>query len=159
MHHGTMLIKFFYVKALEDFAEKQERGEKATLVDEEDFRYPGPRPNSKETGILMLADAVEAVSHTIDTNDRDELETVIDKIVEDRLIDKQLDECDLTMPELTLIKESFVKNLLGTGHQRVKYKDVPREDTQREVETQDTNATNNGESSAEPILSPTTTTT
>lgn len=148
MHHGTMLIKFFYVKALEDAAEKQERGEKATPVDEEDFRYPGPRPNSKETGILMLADAVEAVSHTIDTNDRDTLETTIDKIVEDRLIDKQLDECDLTMPELTLIKESFVKNLLGTGHQRVKYKEIPREDAK------EPSPAANGETSTEAALPP-----
>jgi putative nucleotidyltransferase with HDIG domain len=126
MHHGTMLIKYFYGKALDDVAEKG--GE----VDEEDFRYPGPKPNSKETGILMLADAVEAVSHTIDTNDRDELESVVESIIEERLLDKQLDECDLTMRDLHLIKESFVKNLLGTGHQRVKYKPLPKEESKED---------------------------
>ena len=98
------------------------------MIDEAQFRYLGPRPNSKETGILMLADAVEAASHTIDTNDRDELDDVIDKIFAERILDKQLDECDLSMQELVLIKESFVKNLLGAGHQRVKYKTIPKEE-------------------------------
>jgi cyclic-di-AMP phosphodiesterase PgpH len=162
MHHGTMLIKYFYGKALEKALEKavEKTVEKAvektdgktteqtttpetsadtrpdksaltldyakTLVDEEDFRYPGPKPNTKETGILMLADAVEATSHTIDTNDRDELERVVNKLVEERILDGELDECDLTMRDLSLIRESFVRNLLGTGHQRVKYKDIPR---------------------------------
>jgi putative nucleotidyltransferase with HDIG domain len=122
MHHGTMLIQYFYTKALE---EAEKKGTEA--ADEEEFRYPGPRPNSRETGIVMLADAVEAVSHLIDTNDRDVLEHAIDKIIEDRLIDHQLDECDLTMQEITTIKESFVKNLLGTRHQRVQYKDIHKD--------------------------------
>jgi putative nucleotidyltransferase with HDIG domain len=125
MHHGTMLIRYFYVKALDEAAEKNIDKQE---IDENIFRYPGPRPNSKETGILMLADAVEAASHTIDTNDRDELEDVIDKIFAERLLDKQLDECDLSMQELVLVKESFVKNLLGAGHQRVKYKALPKEE-------------------------------
>ena len=125
MHHGTMLIRYFYSKALTEAAEK------GAEVDEDDYRYPGPKPNSKEAGILMLADAVEAVSHTIDTNDRDELEETIDKIVRERVLDAQLDECDLTMQELVIIKESFVKNLLGTGHQRVKYQELPQEEEEK----------------------------
>jgi cyclic-di-AMP phosphodiesterase PgpH len=125
MHHGTMLIRYFYAKALDEAAEKSmDKNE----INEDNFRYPGPRPNSKETGILMLADAVEATSHTIDTNDRDELEEVIDSIFAERILDKQLDECDLSMQELVLIKESFVRNLLGAGHQRVKYKPLPKDD-------------------------------
>ncbi|MCU0424669.1 MAG: HDIG domain-containing protein [Candidatus Kapabacteria bacterium] len=127
MHHGTMLIRYFYVKALDEAAAKSTPEQELTVA-EEDFRYTGPRPNSKETGILMLADAVEAVSHVIDTNDRDELEEAIDKIFEERFADKQLEECDLTMQEMALIRESFVKNLLGTGHQRVKYKAIPKEE-------------------------------
>jgi cyclic-di-AMP phosphodiesterase PgpH len=122
MHHGTMLIRYFYTKALD---EAMDKGADASTIDEDDFRYPGPRPNSKETGILMLADAVEAMSHVIDTNDRDELEEAIKEIVRERINDHQLDECDLTLKEIVLIKESFVKNLLGTGHQRVKYKPLP----------------------------------
>lgn len=133
MHHGTMLIRYFYVKALDEAAEKS-TPEKQVTVDVDDFRYPGPRPNSKETGILMLADAVEAVSHVIDTNDRDELEEAIDKIFEERFTDKQLEECDLTMREMAVIRESFVKNLLGTGHQRVKYKPIPKDGKEKEEE-------------------------
>ncbi len=132
MHHGTMLIRYFYVKALDEAAAKSLPG-KEIIVNADDFRYLGPRPNSKETGILMLADAVEAVSHVIDTNDRDELEEAIDKIFEERFADKQLEECDLTMREMSLIRESFVKNLLGTGHQRVKYKPIPKEEHRDEV--------------------------
>lgn len=132
MHHGSMLIRYFYVKALDEATAKSTPEQEIT-VEEEDFRYPGPRPNSKETGILMLADAVEAVSHVIDTNDRDELEEAIDKIFEERFADKQLEECDLTMKEMALIRESFVKNLLGTGHQRVKYKPIPKEEHRDEV--------------------------
>jgi membrane-associated HD superfamily phosphohydrolase len=130
-HHGTMLIRYFYVKALDEAAEK---GIDKSEIDENTFRYPGPRPNSKETGILMLADAVESASRTIDTNDRDELDEVIDKIFAERILDKQLDECDLSMQELVLIKESFVKNLLGAGHQRVKYKPVPKDDEEMKIE-------------------------
>lgn len=130
MHHGTMLIRYFYVKALDEAADKNiDKSE----INEESFRYPGPRPNSKETGILMLADAVEAASHTIDTNNRDELEDVIDKIFAERILDKQLDECNLSMQELVLVKESFVKNLLGAGHQRVKYKPIPKEEEETTV--------------------------
>ena len=127
MHHGTMLIRYFYVKALDEAAAKS-TPDKEITIDEEDFRYGGPRPNSKETGILMLADAVEAVSHVIDTNDRTELEEAIDTIFTERFADKQLEECDLTMREMSIIRESFVKNLLGTGHQRVKYKPIPKEE-------------------------------
>ena len=127
-----MLIRYFYIKALDEAAEKNiDKNE----INEDSFRYPGPRPNSKETGIMMLADAVEATSHTIDTNDRDELEEVIDSIFAERILDKQLDECDLSMREMTLIKESFVKNLLGAGHQRVKYKPLPKEEDDAKVET------------------------
>ncbi|MCS6808130.1 MAG: HDIG domain-containing protein [Bacteroidota bacterium] len=128
MHHGTMLIRYFYVKALDEAAAKSSL-EEDTNVEEHDFRYPGPRPNSKETGIVMLADAAEAISHVVDTNDRSELEKAIDAIVQERLADKQLEECDLTMKEIALICESFVKNLLGTGHQRLKYKALPREES------------------------------
>lgn len=118
MHHGTMVIRYFYTKALD------ESGGNNKELSESDFRYPGPKPNSKETAILMLADAVEAVSHTIDTNNRDELEIAIETIIEERLLDRQFDEADITMSEIKLIKESFVKNLLGTGHQRIKYKNL-----------------------------------
>lgn len=119
MHHGTMLIKYFYVKALEDSRNK------GTIVNEDDFRYPGPKPNSKETAIVMLADSVEALSRTLDSSTPEELEQAIDSIIKERLLDGQFDECDLTMRELERIKQAFIRNLRGMRHQRIKYKNIP----------------------------------
>lgn len=121
MHHGTMLIRYFYVKALEKGAETGQE------VSEAAFRYPGPKPNSKEAAVLMIADSVEAVSRTVDTNNRAELEKAIQGIINERLLDGQFDETDLTMADLAKIKESFVRNLIGFAHTRVKYKEIPRD--------------------------------
>lgn len=118
-HHGTMLIKHFYAKALEDAISK------GTSVNEDDFRYPGPKPATKESAIVMLADSVEAISRTMNTDDRDELEKAINSIFRDRLMDGQLDNTDLTLKDLSLIKEAFVKNLMGIHHQRIAYKQIP----------------------------------
>ena len=118
MHHGTILIKHFYAKALEE-------SDGTTIIDEQDFRYPGPKPNSKETAIVMLADAVEALSRLVDTSQRDDLEKAVDTIIQQRTQDGQFNECPITLSELEIIKESFVKNLLGSAHQRVRYKEVP----------------------------------
>lgn len=119
MHHGTILIKHFYAAAVEE----ARLTENAT-VDPQDFRYPGPRPTSKETGIVMLADAVEAVSRLVDTAQRDQIEAAVDKIILDRIADEQLANTPLTMHDLALVKDAFVRNLLGTTHQRVRYKEV-----------------------------------
>ena len=121
MHHGTMLIKHFYAKAVE------EAEAKGQTVNEENFRYPGPLPNSKETGIVMLADTVEALSRTLDGG-REELERTIDKIIKERLLDGQLDHSDLSLRDLDKIKNSFVRNLIGMSHQRIKYKTLPGEE-------------------------------
>ncbi|MFN5875777.1 MAG: metal-dependent phosphohydrolase, partial [Ignavibacteria bacterium] len=90
MHHGTMMIKHFYAKALEDAA--TEGGQ----VEEADFRYPGPKPDSKETAIVMLADAVEALSRLVDTSQRHDIEKAVDQIVLDRINDGQLGDSPLT---------------------------------------------------------------
>lgn len=119
MHHGTMIIKYFYVKALEEAQVKD------TTVRESDFRYPGPKPKNKETAIVMLADAVEALSRTLEGSTTEELEQAIDSIIRDRLLDNQFDECDLTMRELERIKQAFIRNLRGMRHQRIKYKNIP----------------------------------
>ncbi len=119
MHHGTMLIKYFYVKALEDSRNK------GTIVNEDDFRYPGPKPKSREAAIIMLADSVEALSRTLDSSTPEELEQAIDSIIKERLLDGQFDECDLTMRELERIKQAFIRNLRGMRHQRIKYKNIP----------------------------------
>jgi putative nucleotidyltransferase with HDIG domain len=118
MHHGTMVIKHFYAKA------KEEAAADGLTVDAADYRYPGPKPDSKETAIVMLADAVEALSRLVNTREREEIEQAVDQIVIDRLRDGQLSESPLTMHDIDLIKESFVKTLLGSSHQRVRYMDV-----------------------------------
>ncbi len=122
MHHGSMLIKYFYVKALEDSRNK------GTIVNEDDYRYPGPKPNSREAAIVMLADSVEALSRTLDSSTPEELEQAIDSIIKERLLDGQFDECDLTMRELERIKQAFIRNLRGMRHQRIKYKNIPTGD-------------------------------
>lgn len=120
MHHGTGLIKHFYAKAMEAGA-----GESPEEITEEMFRYPGPKPQTKETALVMLADGVEAVSRTVD--DRDALEHAVDAIFKEKILDGQLDECEITMRELALVRDSFVRNLIGAHHQRMVYKELPKD--------------------------------
>jgi len=110
-HHGTTTAQYFLT-----LAKKTQK-----KVNEDLFRYPGPKPQKKETGIVMLADAVESVSRTLEDPNRDELEEIIDKIIRTRFTERQLDECDLTMKDLTNIKESFLNILSGIYHQRIDY--------------------------------------
>lgn len=129
MHHGTMLIKHFYAKALED-AETT-----GVEVSEADYRYPGPKPATRETAIVMLADAAEALTRARNDDDRDDFEQTMDSIIRDRLLDGQFDTCDLTMKDIQLIKEAFVKNLVGIHHHRIQYKTIPGDeasDTERQ---------------------------
>lgn len=116
MHHGTFLIKHFYAKAIEEFGIEN--------VKESDYRYPGPKPNNKETAIVMICDSAEAMSR-LAGNDKDELEKAIDKTISTRLQDGQFDNCDITMKDLSTIKETLLKSLIGISHQRVEYKEIP----------------------------------
>lgn len=116
MHHGTTLIKHFYAKALEESKEDN--------INENDFRYPGPKPNSKETVILMICDSAEAISR-IDSKSKEEIEEIIDKNIKDRMFDGQFDESGVTMKDLKIIKETISSNLLGKSHKRVSYKEIP----------------------------------
>ena len=120
MHHGTILIKHFYAKAIDDAAGAE--------IDPSDYRYPGPKPDSKETAIVMLADAAEALSRLVETGNREEIEKAIDQIIMDRFIDGQLDDAPLTLSDLYLIRESFVSSLLGSSHQRVRYMEIRSSD-------------------------------
>ena len=114
-HHGTRLILFFYHKA--KGAEESDHGE----VREEKFRYPGPKPQTKEAAILMLADAVEAASRTLAERIPGRFQALVAKIVNVVFADGQLHECELTFSELRLIEESFVRILCGIYHRRVEY--------------------------------------
>ena len=115
MHHGTTLIEFFFRKAQSDKEPDQPD------VLESEFRYPGPRPASRETGILMLADSVEAASRSIKEPTHKRLESMVDGIFKARVNDGQLDDTDLTFNDLYKIKETFLEILLGFHHSRVKY--------------------------------------
>ncbi|MEE9186693.1 MAG: HDIG domain-containing metalloprotein, partial [Bacteroidota bacterium] len=114
MHHGTTLMSFFYDKAIKKKGKKDE-------VNESDFRYPGPKPQTKETGIVMLADSVEATVRSLDRPSVVKIEETIDAIIKDRFIEGQLDECELTLKDLSRIRGAFLKILVGIHHQRIKY--------------------------------------
>ena len=112
-HHGTNLVSFFYQQALAMHGDDQ--------VKIEDFRYPGPRPQSREMAILMLADGVEAAVRASPGIDGDQIRAIIHRIAQDRLHNEQFDECDLTLRDLALIEESFGTTLQGLSHPRVQY--------------------------------------
>lgn len=141
MHHGTTRIEFFYRKALD------QRNEGDPEILESEFRYPGPRADSKETGILMLADSIEAASRSLSDPTHKRLETLVDMIFKARTEDGQLDKTDLTFRDLTQIKETFLSMLLGIYHVRVKYPGQESEElrvdqgrVEREQQTSDDSA-------------------
>ncbi len=114
-HHGSRLIKFFYNKAKERCDPETEE------VREEEFRYPGPKPQNKEMGILMLADAVEAASRTLVEPNRQKIRTLLRRIFDDCLRDRQLDHTDLTLGDLRKVEEAFQRALTNIYHRRVDY--------------------------------------
>ena len=114
-HHGTTLIKFFHHKAMEL---SKETGKE---VKEEDFRYKGPRPQSMETAILMLADVIEATSRSMADTSSEALESMIHKTILDKFMDGQFNESNLSVKELSKLEEAFLHSLDGTYHTRVKY--------------------------------------
>jgi cyclic-di-AMP phosphodiesterase PgpH len=116
-HHGTNLIAFFYQKAKE-----KENSAEAT-VDENDFRYPGPKPQTKEAGLVMLADAVEASSRTLNDPTPARIQGMVQKTINNFFTDGQLDECELTLKDIHLIAKSFNRILTGIFHHRVEYPD------------------------------------
>lgn len=116
MHHGTTLIKHFYAKALEENPDGN--------VKESDFRYPGPKPNNKETAVLMICDSAEAISRLFE-NDKEKFEAALKKIIDEKLLDGQFDESDITIKDLNKIRETCIKNLMGMSHKRKAYKEIP----------------------------------
>ncbi len=113
-HHGTSLIKFFFEKA-------KEKSENVVEIQEEDFRYSGPLPDSKETGIVMLADGVEASARAMTEPNYQKLENLVNRIIDERLYEGQLNNCPLTFKDLQKTKETFLNILVGMYHGRVKY--------------------------------------
>ena len=114
-HHGTGLMKFFYYKA----RQAEDGNDSAAL--EREFRYPGPKPQSKEAAIIMIADSVEAAARTVQDPTPTKLRNMIDMIITRIRDDGQLDECDITLRELKLVSDSFVKVVMGIHHHRIAY--------------------------------------
>ena len=133
-HHGTTLIEYFYEQAKKRSVEKQ-----APLPSETEFRYPGPKPQTKESAILMLADVVEgAVRSLAGEITPNRIESVVHNMAMKRLQDGQFDECELTLKELSQIEVSVAKSLAGHYHGRIAYPKAPDAIPARE-EKQDEN--------------------
>ncbi|HSL89965.1 MAG TPA: HDIG domain-containing protein [Ignavibacteriaceae bacterium] len=113
MHHGTTTITFFYEKAKELYGEGN--------INIDDFRYPGPKPNTRETAIVMLADGCESAVRSITEPDQQKVENMINNIINARIKEGQLDDAPITFRDITVIKNSFKNNLLGQYHKRIKY--------------------------------------
>jgi putative nucleotidyltransferase with HDIG domain len=113
-HHGTSTMFYFYRRAMTDVEEDQE-------VQEEGFRYPGPKPQRKEIAIVLLADAVEAASRTLAEPNPERIGELVRKIINNKFIDGQLDECELTLRDLEIIGSVFLRILSAIYHSRVKY--------------------------------------
>ncbi len=114
-HHGTTLVSYFYKRATET--------EHSSRIIEDDFRYEGPRPQSKETALVMLADACEASVRSLSKPNSSRIEGMVRKIIREKLHDGQLDECNLTLTDLTVIGDVFIRVLSSMFHSRVEYPD------------------------------------
>ena len=121
-HHGTAVMSYFHDKALREVGGRETRRRA-------DYRYPGPKPQSREAAIIMLADGVEASVRSLDEKDPETIRAMVDRIVDARVEDGQLDDAELTLKNIAQIKEAFVEQLLGMYHSRIKYPDnvVPME--------------------------------
>jgi putative nucleotidyltransferase with HDIG domain len=114
-HHGTGLMKFFYYKA------REAAGDPDSITLEHEFRYPGPKPQTKEAAIIMIADSVEAAARTVKSPTPAKLRNMIDTIIARIRDDRQFDECNITIGELNVVADSFVKVVSGIHHHRISY--------------------------------------
>ncbi|HEX2983065.1 MAG TPA: hydrolase, partial [Ignavibacteriales bacterium] len=117
MHHGTTVVSYFYEKSKEKYGEAN--------VNLDDFRYPGPKPNTKETALVMLADACESAVRSITDPEPAKVENIINNLIKSRIDDKQLDESPLTLSDIEKIKKTYVNILIGQRHKRIRY---PKQD-------------------------------
>jgi|GEM_PF-1083282 len=130
-HHGTTLVSYFYHSAKKDAkaTDLANAEGNATEVQESFFRYPGPKPQSREAAIVMMADTVEAATRTLEHPSAARLQLFVHNLMMDKMLDGQLDECDLTFAELALIEEAFLRVLVAKFHSRVMYPDQDPERT------------------------------
>ncbi len=125
-HHGTDVVGYFYQQAIE------EAGGDASKVDKAAFTYPGPKPQSKETAVLMLADASEATVRSMQPQSSAEIDEIVRRTIQNRLDSGQFDDCDLTMRDLKQIRLAFIDTLQGVSHPRIKY---PKQDSDAKNES------------------------
>ncbi|MDD2680207.1 MAG: HDIG domain-containing protein [Candidatus Omnitrophica bacterium] len=118
-HHGKSLVYYFYRRALENIEEDE-------VIREEGFRYPGPKPSSKETAIVLLADSVEAAMRTLREPSPAKIEELVHKVINNKFIDGQLDECELALKDLEKISAVFIRLLCGIYHSRASYPEGAR---------------------------------
>ena len=135
-HHGTSLITYFYNKAKETIDGKD--------LSEDDFRYPGPKPRSKETAIAMLADTVEAASRTLQNPTAQRIRNFTDTLINHKIDEGQLTESNLTLKEIDQIKRAFIPILMGIHHLRIEYPGESTGDKKREAEKSQIVVSSNG---------------
>jgi len=124
-HHGSGLCTYFYHKAVEN---GQNEG-----IDEDEFRYEGPKPKTKEAALVMLADSVEAAVRSLQNRTHGRVEGMVRKIIKDKLMDGQLGECDLTFKDLDVIAAAFMQVFSGIFHARIEYPDLSKEIERRKT--------------------------
>ena len=126
-HHGTAIMSYFFARAKGNAAEPyggpqtSDGARAAATVDERKFRHAGPKPQSREAALIMLADGVEASVRSLSSRDEPAIRAMVARIIEERMADGQFDECDVTLRDIERIKEAFVQQLLGMYHQRIAY--------------------------------------
>jgi putative nucleotidyltransferase with HDIG domain len=134
-HHGDSLVSYFYRRAqelkrgeMEKIEKRLENPEDLPRIDEKNFRYPGPRPRSRESGIISLADAIESASRTLKKPTPAKIRSLVEDLVEARVCDGQLDQCELTIRDLATVKDVFCKALRSMLHSRIDY---PKDDSRK----------------------------
>ena len=113
-HHGTTVVSYFFNKA-----KNFEKPELEVHVD--DFKYPGPKPQTREAAIVMLADACEAATRSINDPTADKIKDMVHNLINKRFLEEQFHECDLTLKDLHVIEETFTKTLVSLYHHRIEY--------------------------------------
>ena len=127
-HHGTTLVEYFYHEA-----KKQTRAEDKPDPSEFEFRYPGPRPQTREAAIMMLCDCVEGAARAMDEPTPTRLETLVKTMANKRLMDGQFDDCDLTLQDLSRIEQAITKSLCAMYHQRIKYPEEKKVESKSDI--------------------------
>ena len=136
-HHGTTLVEYFYRRAEQQLLDSAENTDQDAVLDEGDFRYPGPKPQSPEAAVMMLADTVESASRALRDPAPARIEGLVKEVAKKKMDDGQFDECQITIEQLNTIEESLIKSLNAMYHARVKYPEKqPEKQAEKRAEKQ-----------------------